>query len=134
MGDAAGRQYAGLKSDFSSTDRKWALNIGIPFFTPEVNDFSVIICLRRFLYHLICRNISFNFHPIPRSHYQGLMFLTFPSVRLTATSLTSTNFRCTSPSINTNIDTIAADSWKTGAYNVCWIPLPRENLFFSSLF
>ncbi|KAI0713316.1 PNK3P-domain-containing protein [Earliella scabrosa] len=30
VGDAAGR-----KGDHSSTDRKWALNIGIPFFTPE---------------------------------------------------------------------------------------------------
>jgi len=36
VGDAAGRQYAGHRNDFSSTDRKWALNIGIPFFTPEV--------------------------------------------------------------------------------------------------
>ncbi|GLB35210.1 putative PNK3P-domain-containing protein [Lyophyllum shimeji] len=35
VGDAGGRQYAGNKTDFSSTDRKWALNIGIPFFTPE---------------------------------------------------------------------------------------------------
>ncbi|KAF9456500.1 polynucleotide kinase 3 phosphatase-domain-containing protein [Collybia nuda] len=35
VGDAAGRQYTGRKPDFSSTDRKWALNIGIPFFTPE---------------------------------------------------------------------------------------------------
>ncbi|KAG6813109.1 hypothetical protein H0H92_013963 [Tricholoma furcatifolium] len=35
VGDAAGRQYAASKKDFSSTDRKWALNIGIPFFTPE---------------------------------------------------------------------------------------------------
>ncbi|KAG6845038.1 hypothetical protein H0H87_001375 [Tephrocybe sp. NHM501043] len=35
VGDAAGRQYSANKSDFSSTDRKWALNIGIPFFTPE---------------------------------------------------------------------------------------------------
>lgn len=35
VGDAAGRQYTGNKSDFSSTDRKWALNVGIPFFTPE---------------------------------------------------------------------------------------------------
>ncbi|KAL0947240.1 hypothetical protein HGRIS_013361 [Hohenbuehelia grisea] len=30
VGDAAGR-----KGDFASTDRKWALNIGIPFLTPE---------------------------------------------------------------------------------------------------
>jgi bifunctional polynucleotide phosphatase/kinase len=36
VGDAAGRQYTSNKSDFSSTDRKWALNVGIPFFTPEV--------------------------------------------------------------------------------------------------
>jgi len=35
VGDAAGRQYSGNKSDFSSTDRKWALNVGIPFLTPE---------------------------------------------------------------------------------------------------
>ncbi|KAG5735527.1 Bifunctional polynucleotide phosphatase/kinase [Termitomyces sp. T112] len=35
VGDAAGRQYIGNKHDFSSTDRKWALNIDIPFFTPE---------------------------------------------------------------------------------------------------
>ncbi|RDB21211.1 Bifunctional polynucleotide phosphatase/kinase [Hypsizygus marmoreus] len=35
VGDAAGRLYAGRKSDFSSTDRKWALNIGITFYTPE---------------------------------------------------------------------------------------------------
>ncbi|KZT66863.1 PNK3P-domain-containing protein [Daedalea quercina L-15889] len=30
VGDAAGRQ-----SDFAATDRKWALNIGLPFYTPE---------------------------------------------------------------------------------------------------
>ncbi|KAG6850475.1 hypothetical protein H0H93_012896 [Arthromyces matolae] len=35
VGDAAGRQYAGNKRDFSSTDRKWAHNVGITFFTPE---------------------------------------------------------------------------------------------------
>ncbi|KAF5358563.1 hypothetical protein D9756_001778 [Leucocoprinus leucothites] len=35
VGDAAGRQYKNQKSDFSSTDRKLALNIGIPFKTPE---------------------------------------------------------------------------------------------------
>jgi bifunctional polynucleotide phosphatase/kinase len=31
VGDAAGRP-----GDHASTDRKWAMNIGIPFFTPEV--------------------------------------------------------------------------------------------------
>lgn len=36
VGDAAGRQYKNKKPDFSSTDRKLALNIGIPFKTPEV--------------------------------------------------------------------------------------------------
>lgn len=36
VGDAAGRQYKGKKSDFASTDRKFALNIGLPFLTPEV--------------------------------------------------------------------------------------------------
>ncbi|KAG5643898.1 hypothetical protein DXG03_009469 [Asterophora parasitica] len=35
VGDAAGRQYTGTKSDFSSTDRKWALNVDISFLTPE---------------------------------------------------------------------------------------------------
>ncbi|KAJ3565098.1 hypothetical protein NP233_g7866 [Leucocoprinus birnbaumii] len=35
VGDAAGRQYKNQKSDFSSTDRKLALNIGIRFMTPE---------------------------------------------------------------------------------------------------
>lgn len=37
VGDAAGRP-----TDFAGTDRKWALNVGIPFFTPEV---SPIFCL-----------------------------------------------------------------------------------------
>lgn len=37
VGDAAGRQYKGRKSDFASTDRKFALNIGISFMTPEVS-------------------------------------------------------------------------------------------------
>jgi hypothetical protein len=32
VGDAAGRA-----GDFASTDRKWAVNIGIPFYTPEVS-------------------------------------------------------------------------------------------------
>jgi bifunctional polynucleotide phosphatase/kinase len=36
VGDAAGRHYKNQKPDFSSTDRKLALNIGIPFMTPEV--------------------------------------------------------------------------------------------------
>jgi bifunctional polynucleotide phosphatase/kinase len=30
IGDAAGRA-----GDFAATDRKWALNVGVPFFTPE---------------------------------------------------------------------------------------------------
>jgi bifunctional polynucleotide phosphatase/kinase len=38
VGDAAGRKYPGGKADFSSTDRKWAENIGLRFFTPEVVD------------------------------------------------------------------------------------------------
>ncbi|KAF9567654.1 PNK3P-domain-containing protein [Agrocybe pediades] len=35
VGDAAGRLYTQSKGDFASTDRKWALNLDIPFFTPE---------------------------------------------------------------------------------------------------
>lgn len=31
VGDAAGRP-----SDFAGTDRKWAENLGMPFYTPEV--------------------------------------------------------------------------------------------------
>jgi hypothetical protein len=31
VGDAAGRN-----GDFASTDRKWALNVGVKFYTPEV--------------------------------------------------------------------------------------------------
>jgi len=38
VGDAAGRQYKNKKPDFSSTDRKLALNIGISFKTPEVRE------------------------------------------------------------------------------------------------
>lgn len=38
IGDAAGR-----KSDHAGTDRKWALNVGIPFQTPEVD--SLLICV-----------------------------------------------------------------------------------------
>ncbi|CAA7267972.1 unnamed protein product [Cyclocybe aegerita] len=36
VGDAAGRQYGKGKADFSSTDRKWAENVGVKFYTPEV--------------------------------------------------------------------------------------------------
>ncbi|KAF8078204.1 polynucleotide kinase 3 phosphatase-domain-containing protein, partial [Lyophyllum atratum] len=50
VGDAAGRQYAGNKSDFSSTDRKWALNIGIPFFTPEA--FAPNVSFQEYFLHL----------------------------------------------------------------------------------
>ncbi|KAG2020586.1 polynucleotide kinase 3'-phosphatase [Coprinopsis cinerea AmutBmut pab1-1] len=35
VGDAAGRIYSKSKSDFASTDRKWAINVGLPFQTPE---------------------------------------------------------------------------------------------------
>ncbi|KAF8964079.1 polynucleotide kinase 3 phosphatase-domain-containing protein [Flammula alnicola] len=35
VGDAAGRQYTKGKGDFSSTDRKWAQNVGLTFLTPE---------------------------------------------------------------------------------------------------
>ncbi|KAL0578415.1 DNA kinase/phosphatase Pnk1 [Marasmius crinis-equi] len=35
VGDAAGRQYPNGKCDFSGTDRKWAMNIGLTFHTPE---------------------------------------------------------------------------------------------------
>lgn len=34
VGDAAGRA-----DDFASTDRKWAINIGLPFHTPEVSPY-----------------------------------------------------------------------------------------------
>ena len=36
IGDAAGRKFSGGKGDFSSTDRKWAENVGLAFQTPEV--------------------------------------------------------------------------------------------------
>lgn len=42
VGDAAGRQYPSKKSDFSSTDRKLAQNIEIPFHTPEVSPFTFV--------------------------------------------------------------------------------------------
>jgi bifunctional polynucleotide phosphatase/kinase len=42
VGDAAGRKYPGGKTDFSSTDRKWAENVGIKFLTPEVSLFHFI--------------------------------------------------------------------------------------------
>ncbi|KAF9050802.1 PNK3P-domain-containing protein [Hymenopellis radicata] len=35
VGDAAGRRYGPKDKDFASTDRKWALNLGLPFYTPE---------------------------------------------------------------------------------------------------
>jgi len=35
IGDAAGRQYTKSKADFASTDRKWAQNVGLAFWTPE---------------------------------------------------------------------------------------------------
>jgi bifunctional polynucleotide phosphatase/kinase len=35
VGDAAGRP-----TDHAATDRKWAINVGIPFFTPEVQTSS----------------------------------------------------------------------------------------------
>ncbi|KAF7302604.1 hypothetical protein HMN09_00894900 [Mycena chlorophos] len=37
VGDFAGRIYgdSGKKKDFAGTDRKWALNVGVRFFTPE---------------------------------------------------------------------------------------------------
>ncbi|KAG0144502.1 hypothetical protein CROQUDRAFT_659941 [Cronartium quercuum f. sp. fusiforme G11] len=36
VGDAAGRPALGTtKKDWNDTDRKWALNVGVPFFTPE---------------------------------------------------------------------------------------------------
>jgi hypothetical protein len=42
VGDAAGRP-----NDYSSSDRKWALNIGIPFFTPEVGVIFVQLANQR---------------------------------------------------------------------------------------
>lgn len=38
VGDAAAR-----KNDFSGSDRKWALNVDIPFLTPEVSSFILAI-------------------------------------------------------------------------------------------
>jgi bifunctional polynucleotide phosphatase/kinase len=36
VGDAAGRIYVGkTPADFAGTDRKWALNVGVDFYTPE---------------------------------------------------------------------------------------------------
>ncbi|KAF5372986.1 hypothetical protein D9758_001788 [Tetrapyrgos nigripes] len=35
IGDAAGRLYPGGKADFAATDRKWAMNVELPFYTPE---------------------------------------------------------------------------------------------------
>ena len=43
VGDAAGRA-----GDFASTDRKLAVNIGLPFYTPEVSSIYIILyCLLR---------------------------------------------------------------------------------------
>ena len=39
VGDAAGRQYTKSRADFASTDRKWAQNVGLTFWTPEVRNF-----------------------------------------------------------------------------------------------
>lgn len=39
VGDAAGRG-----GDFASTDRKWALNVDVPFFTPEVRVANDLAC------------------------------------------------------------------------------------------
>ncbi|KAK0502955.1 polynucleotide kinase 3 phosphatase-domain-containing protein [Armillaria luteobubalina] len=35
VGDAAGRKWKGSQKDFACTDRKWALNVGLSFHTPE---------------------------------------------------------------------------------------------------
>ena len=45
VGDAAGRQYKNKKPDFSSTDRKLALNIGISFKTPEVGEPVILLLI-----------------------------------------------------------------------------------------
>ena len=38
VGDAAGRVYGKDKPpDFAGTDRKWADNVGLTFYTPEVS-------------------------------------------------------------------------------------------------
>ncbi|KAJ7242548.1 PNK3P-domain-containing protein [Mycena haematopus] len=43
VGDAAGRHHPknpGKAKDFASTDRKWAINVGIPFFTPNTTVYT----------------------------------------------------------------------------------------------
>lgn len=48
VGDAAGRvenKKARIPKDHSDTDYKWAINVGLKFFTPEVS--WCITCLRK---------------------------------------------------------------------------------------
>jgi bifunctional polynucleotide phosphatase/kinase len=44
VGDAAGRHYKNSTKmiDFAATDRKWALNLDLKFYTPEVTWSSII--------------------------------------------------------------------------------------------
>lgn len=60
VGDAAGRQYTKSNADFASTDRKWAQNIGLTFWTPEVRTQFLDIRLF-FLLIFVERNSSLNF-------------------------------------------------------------------------
>lgn len=60
VGDAAGRQYTNSKADFASTDRKWAQNVGLTFWTPEVRT-QFIDNNALFLSIFVERNFSLNF-------------------------------------------------------------------------
>jgi bifunctional polynucleotide phosphatase/kinase len=57
VGDAAGRP-----GDHSDSDRKWALNVGLPFFTPEVLSFFHTFQLR--LHSIISQEHFLKSNPI----------------------------------------------------------------------
>lgn len=65
VGDAAGRP-----NDFASTDRKFALNVELPFHTPEVSDKEFGPSLRNRSHS----RLIFSIFPRLRTNYQASMY------------------------------------------------------------
>lgn len=103
VGDAAGRQYPKGKDDFSCSDRKWADNVQLTFYTPEVCDTAFLPLLMVSLTDLVVyRNSFLDLHNTPIIPCQDSVPLRCPYAcypRLEASSIADVSHFVTVPHV-----------------------------------